>query len=91
MITKRRVVIAFDVLLAIMLGEDPNDPELANRTAEERVTILGIDANLQDSLTELRAYGRRLHITFPLLKDPDQSVADRVQADLAGLRLGGGF
>lgn len=25
-------------VLAIMLGEDPNDPELANRTAEERVS-----------------------------------------------------
>lgn len=44
------------------------------------VAFLGISSNVQDSLTELAAYARQHEITFPLLKDLGNRVADRFGA-----------
>lgn len=45
-----------------------------------RVKILGVDANLQDSLQELAAHARRHAIDYPLAKDPGQQLAHSLGA-----------
>ncbi len=44
--------------------------------ADQGVKILAIDSNRQDSITELTAFAARHKLTFPILKDPDNKVAD---------------
>ncbi|MGL4513311.1 MAG: redoxin domain-containing protein [Lacipirellulaceae bacterium] len=58
----------------------PRLQQLADEFAGQGVTFYGIDANAQDSLTELASYGRRHGITFPLLKDERASAADALGA-----------
>jgi peroxiredoxin/mono/diheme cytochrome c family protein len=45
------------------------------------VVFLGIDSNRQDSVTELADYARKQEVTFPLLKDPGNGVADLFGAE----------
>ena len=40
------------------------------------VAFMGINANVQDPPTRIGAFARKYKITFPILKDPDNSVAD---------------
>ena len=54
--------------------------ELDQELGDQGVTILGINANVQDSVTEMAAYARRHGIKFPLLKDVGNRVADAVGA-----------
>ena len=75
------------VLLAFLGAECPlaklYGPRLNKLAAEYRskgVVVLGINANSQDSLAELAAYGRAHAIAFPLLKDPAGAVADQLHA-----------
>lgn len=49
--------------------------ELAQRFDERGVAFLGIDSNVQDTLTETAAFVRREKLDFPVLMDPDGSVA----------------
>ena len=58
----------------------PRLRDLAAEFAQEGVAFLGIDANLQDSLTEIGALARVSGVTFPLLKDNNNVVADRLGA-----------
>ncbi len=53
---------------------------LADEFAADGVAFVGIDANLQDSLSEIAAYGRIHGIKFPLLKDNNNEIADRFGA-----------
>lgn len=50
--------------------------ELADEFESRGVAFLGINANRQDALTEIAAYGRRYSIRFPLLKDTKATVAE---------------
>lgn len=54
--------------------------ELAQRFADQGVAFVGIDSNVQDTLTEAAAFARREAMTFPLLVDPDGAIADRFGA-----------
>jgi peroxiredoxin len=54
--------------------------DLQKQFKDRDVTVLGINANRQDSLTEIAAYARNHGIEFPLLKDAGNVVADRVGA-----------
>ena len=47
---------------------------------EQGVTVLAIDSNRQDSMTELSGFAARHQLTIPLLKDPDNRVADLFEA-----------
>ncbi|MEZ6052777.1 MAG: redoxin domain-containing protein [Planctomycetaceae bacterium] len=44
--------------------------------ADRGVMFLGIDSNVQDSLTEVSAYASKYEIPFPILLDAQQKVAD---------------
>ncbi len=50
--------------------------DLASEFRDRGVAFIGIDANVQDSLTEIAAYARRYEIDFPILIDREQQVAD---------------
>ena len=57
-------------------------PRLAKLEAEYRdrgVGFLAIDANVQDSITEIAAYASRHGIEFPILKDTGNKVADALE------------
>jgi peroxiredoxin len=71
------VVVAFlgvECPLAKLYG--PRLQELHEEFAKRGVAFLGIDANRQDSITEVAAYARIHGIQFPVLKDAGNEVAD---------------
>jgi peroxiredoxin/mono/diheme cytochrome c family protein len=55
----------------------PRLQELADAYAPKNVSIIGVDANLQDSLADMTAFARQYGVKFTLLKDRDGTVADR--------------
>jgi peroxiredoxin/mono/diheme cytochrome c family protein len=55
--------------------------ELAGKYAEAGIAFVAIDANQQDSLTELAHFARTRHIEFPVLKDLGNKVADQFGAE----------
>lgn len=56
--------------------------EAISRTYQpEEVVVLGIDSNVQDSPTEIDAFVRRHEITFPMLKDVGNRLADKLGAE----------
>lgn len=78
---KKLLVVAFlgtDCPLARLYG--PRLQKMADELAEKGVGFVGINSNRQDSITELAAHARRHGITFPILKDPGNHVADQFGA-----------
>ena len=54
--------------------------DMSRKYASRGVAFIGVMPNVQDSITEIGAYGRRLAIPFPLLRDDDHEVARRYGA-----------
>lgn len=54
--------------------------ELSERYSERGVVFLGVSANAHDSVTELVAFTERQQLTFPILKDVGNRLADAVGA-----------
>ena len=54
---------------------------LAEKYKPRRVTFLGINSNQQDAPSDLARYVRQHQITFPMLKDPGNIIADRFGAE----------
>ncbi len=78
----RLVVVAFlgtECPLAKLYA--PRLAELQEKYADSEVAFVGVNSNTQDSLTEITAYVARHEITFPMLKDVGNRVADRFQAE----------
>tara|TARA_B100000809_G_scaffold220097_1_gene227646 strand:+ start:1336 stop:3351 length:2016 start_codon:yes stop_codon:yes gene_type:complete len=76
------VVIAFlgtECPLARLYG--PRLEELAAAYKESGITFLGVNSNRHDSITEIAAYARQHQITFPILKDTANKLADTLGAD----------
>ena len=59
----------------------PRLAELAAQYESQGVLFLGIDANRQDSVTEIAAYARVHGIKFPVLKDLSNRLADQAGAE----------
>jgi len=53
---------------------------LAKQYRQQGVAFLGINANVQDSITEIAAYARIHKIKFPILKDVGNKIVDRLGA-----------
>ena len=73
----KAVAVAFigvECPLAKLYG--PRLEQLAAEYADKGVTILAVDSNRQDSVTELTGFATRNKLSFPILKDPDNKVAD---------------
>jgi peroxiredoxin len=54
--------------------------ELARRYGPRGVAFVGINSNVQDSLTDIAAYAKYSGISFPILKDAGNGVADQFGA-----------
>ncbi|HET6325892.1 MAG TPA: redoxin domain-containing protein [Planctomycetaceae bacterium] len=54
--------------------------ELSQQFAKKGVVLIGIDSNRQDAVTEMDAFARLNHLTFPILKDVGNKVADQFGA-----------
>jgi len=77
----RVVVLAFlgtECPLAKLYG--PRLASISRKYAGKGVTILGVNSNRHDSITEISAYARIHEINFPILKDLDNRIADQVGA-----------
>lgn len=75
------VVLAFlgtECPLAKLYG--PRLASISKKYANKGVTILGVNSNRHDSITEISAYARIHEIDFPILKDLDNRIADQVGA-----------
>ncbi|MCA9161443.1 MAG: redoxin domain-containing protein [Planctomycetales bacterium] len=74
------------VVVAFLGVECPLVKLYAGRLADlaeryrDRVAFVGINSNQQDSLAELTHFVRTQNITFPILKDPGNRVADQFGA-----------
>jgi len=58
----------------------PRLNDLAAEFAKDGVTFLAINSNVQDSLSETAAYAKEFKLTFPVLKDNNNVVADQLGA-----------
>jgi peroxiredoxin/mono/diheme cytochrome c family protein len=79
---RRAVVVVFlgtDCPLSALYG--PRLAELAGEFGPRGVAFVGVNANQQDTLSDVAAYARRHDISFPILKDLDGTVAARLGAD----------
>jgi len=59
----------------------PKLEAIANKYRERGVVLLGINANRQDEPRKIGAYAQRLGMTFTILKDPNNHVADAFAAE----------
>jgi peroxiredoxin/mono/diheme cytochrome c family protein len=78
---KKLVVVAFlgtECPLAKLYG--PRMQQLFDEFGPRGVAFLGINSNRQDSITEVAAHARIHGITFPILKDLSNAVADQFGA-----------
>ena len=79
--TKRSLSSRFSAMNARCAGNtDLRLEELSKEFADRGVAFLGINSNQQDTPTEVAAFVRACEITFPLLKDPGNVVADQFVA-----------
>ena len=60
----------------------PRLEELAAQYKSQGVTFLAVDSNRQDSIAEIANYARVHGITFPILKDVGNVIADQFAAAL---------
>ena len=58
----------------------PRLAELAKEFGPKGVNFVGIDANLQDSLSDIAAFAKSHELGFPMLKDLGNKVADAMGA-----------
>lgn len=58
----------------------PRLQEMSEQYADRGVRFVGINSNTQDSLTEIAGYARRHAISFPMLKDLKNEVAELLGA-----------
>jgi len=78
---KKLVVVAFlgtECPLAKLYA--PVLSKMSKEYKSKGVVFLGINANRQDSITEIASYAERHGVLFPLLKDVGNVVADRMGA-----------
>ncbi len=53
---------------------------LGNEFAAEGVQVVGVNSNPQDSISDIRSYCDELSLSFPIIKDKDQSLAKAFRA-----------
>ena len=58
----------------------PRLEQIYQQFKKQGVQVLAVNSNRQDTITKIGAYAARHGVTFPVLKDPDNSVADLFQA-----------
>ena len=79
---QKLIVVAFlgtECPLATMYG--PRLAQLAGRFESRGAAFVGVNANSQDSLTEIAAYARTHKIEFPILKDVTHELTSKLGAE----------
>jgi len=61
-------------------GADPDINELAKTYAEKGVVFLGVDSNKDVTLDQIQNHIKDFKIPYPILKDVDNKLADKVGA-----------
>jgi peroxiredoxin len=64
----------------VSLAYDDRVAALLSRYGNRDVIVLGIASNKDESAVEVKRNAENLHLPFPVLMDPDGSVADRLGA-----------
>ncbi len=59
----------------------PRMERISQEYAKRGVAMIGVNSNRQDSVTEVAAYAHKHGVTFPILKDPGNKVADMFGAE----------
>src|SRR6185369_15487985 len=54
---------------------------IANEYGERGVAVVAVMSNAQDSLAKIAGFVRQYKLTYPVLKDRRNEVADRFEAD----------
>ncbi|WP_437185007.1 redoxin domain-containing protein [Planctomicrobium sp. SH668] len=54
---------------------------LAQEFPSEQLQVIGINSNAQDSLSEISHYIQHHRVTFPILKDAGNKIADQLKAE----------
>ncbi len=54
--------------------------QLSLEFAKKGVALIGVDSNRQDAITEIDAFARMNGLTFPILKDLGNKLADQLGA-----------
>ncbi len=54
--------------------------QLSQQYDKEQLTIIAVDSLIQDSISEIAAWAREHKLTYPVLKDPAQTLADAAGA-----------
>lgn len=75
------VVASFGVECPLAKLYAPRLQQVADEYASKSVGVMVIDANRHDSLTEMAAFAREQKWSLPFLKDLNNQVADRLQAE----------
>jgi len=58
----------------------PRLSELSREFADDSVRFVGVNSNRQDSVTDIRDYVRTYQVSFPVLRDVGNKVADQYEA-----------
>jgi peroxiredoxin len=64
----------------VSLAYDDRVAALLSRYGNRNVVVLGIASNKDEPAVEVKRNAENLHLPFPVLMDPDGSVADRLGA-----------
>lgn len=56
--------------------------ELYNEYASKNVVFLGINSNKQEDVEEVKEHAKEHQFQFPVLKDPQNKIADKYQAQV---------
>ena len=78
----KAIVVAFlgtECPLAKLYG--PKLQSIEERFRDDKVAIIGVFSNVQDSLSEVLTYKNKAGITFPILMDNEQQLADLLGAN----------
>lgn len=55
--------------------------QMSQEYSPEDVQFLGVNSNAQDNITEIEAFVRRHRLTFPMIKDAGNKLADQLGAE----------
>ena len=59
----------------------PRMERISHELADQGVALIAINSNRQDSITEIAAYAQKHGVTYPILKDAGNKVADLFSAE----------
>src|SRR5262249_31479974 len=79
---KKLVVVAFlGSACPLARAYAPVLAELAETYQSRGVAVIAINSNAQDTLADIAAFHNKHKLPFPILRDPDQAIADRFGAE----------